>query len=307
LQGICHDYLGQHAEAIACYRACIALRPTYFASYYNRGLAYLKLGSFHNAIADFDQTLSIKDDFTEAYIQRAIAYQGLGKNTDAIDDLTIALERGFAPTRAYFLRAKLRDKMRDWEGAKLDRAEGLRREPADDHSCIARGIAFLPENPKRALADFDDALKFNPRSLAGLQNKAHVLGKYLKRTEEAITVLDKAIELYPDDVRPLAGRGVYLARLGKRDAAIKDAEAALALDYSASNLYQVAGIYALTSREVPDDQKEALRLLALTLKKGFGFDYLEIDRDLDPIRQAPTFRRVIEASRAMQSAAPAKR
>jgi len=88
---------------------------------------------------------------------------------------------------------------------------------------------------------------------------------------------------------------------------LKDAEAALLLDTSPSNLYQVAGIYALTSRKEPEDEKEALRLLASALKKGFGFDYLEIDRDLDPIRQAPTFRRVIEASRAIQSVGPAKR
>lgn len=307
LQGICHDYLGQHADAIACYRACIALRPSFFGAYYNRGLSYLRLNAYKSAIADFDQVLKLKDDYTEAYVQRALAHQGMSKDAEAIRDLTTALERGFAQTRVYFLRAKLLEKTRDHEAAKADLAEGLRREPTDEMSCIARGIAFLPGDPKRALADFDAALELNPRSLAGLQNKAHVLGKYLKLTQDAVQVLDKAIQHYPDDVRPLAGRGVYLARLGKREAALKDAEAALLLDNGPSNLYQVAGIYALTSRQEPEDQKEALRLLALALKKGFGFDYLEIDRDLDPIRQSPTFRRVIEASRAMQSAAPAKR
>ena len=105
-----------------------------------------------------------------------------------------------------------------------------------------------------------------------------MLGKYFKRLDEAVAVLDKAVELYPDDVRPRAGRGVYLARLGKRTPALKDAEEALLIDTSPPNLYQVAGIYALTSRQEPDDQKEALRLLASALKKGFGFEYLEIDR-----------------------------
>jgi hypothetical protein len=47
-----------------------------------------------------------------------------------------------------------------------------------------------------------------------------------------------------------------------------------------------------------------MRLLTTALKKGAGFDYLEIDRDLDPLRELPAFRQVIEAARAMRSATP---
>jgi len=306
LKGICLDYLGQYARSITCYQACIALRPGFFGAYYNRGLAHQRLNEFKSAVADFDQVIRLNGDFTEAYVQRALAYQGMGKNAEAIADLTTALDRGFAETRVYFLRSTLREKTKDFDGAKLDFAEGLKREPTDEKSWIARGIAFLPKEPKRALSDMNKALELNPRSFAALQNKAHVLGKYFKQTEEAIKILDQTIELYPDDVRPLAGRGVYLARLGKRDAALKDAEKALLIDNNPSNLYQVAGIYALTSRQEADDQREALRLLSTALKKGFGFDYLEIDRDLDPLRECPTFRRVIEASRAIRAAAPGK-
>ena len=307
LQGICHDYLGQNKEAVACYRTCIALKPGFFGAYYNRGLSYLRQSDHKAAVNDFDHAARLKADFPEIYLQRALAYQGLKKYREAIADLTTALDQGYAQTRVYFLRAKLREKTRDIEGAKEDFDEGLRREPTDELSWISRGIAYLPEEPKRALADFDKALTINPRSFAGLTNKAHVLGKYFKRTEEAVRILDKAIELYPDDVRPLAGRGICLARLGKREAALKDAEQALLLDTNPPNLYQVAGIYALTSRQTPDDQQEALRLLASALKKGFGHEYLDIDRDLDPIRESPTFRRVIEASRILRSAVPGKR
>lgn len=306
LQGICHDYLGQNADATACYRACIALRPKFHGAYYNRGLAYLRQNDHRSARADFDQVIRLRPEFDEAYVHRALASQGLAKHRDAIADLTEALDRGFAQTRVYFLRSKVRQQARDWEGAKKDLDEGMRQEPTDELSWIARGLAHLPREPKKALHDFDQALKLEPRSLAGLQNKAHVLAKYFKHTEEAIQTLDKAIECYPDDARPRAGRGVYLARLGKRSAALKDAEQALLLDTSPDNLYQVAGIYALTSKTEPDDRQEALRLLTLALKKGFGFEYLEIDRDLDPIRDLPAFRRVIEASRALRAAAPEK-
>ena len=35
-----------------------------------------------------------------------------------------------------------------------DRAEGLRRQPADELSWVSRGLARLPGDPKGALADF---------------------------------------------------------------------------------------------------------------------------------------------------------
>jgi len=302
LKGICHDYLSQHTDAIASYGVCIALRPRFYGAYYNRGLSHMRHNDAKSAIADFTDAVALKPDFHEVYVQRALAYQSMKKNAEAIGDFTAALDRGIKQTRVYFLRGKLREKAGDRDGAKVDFAEGMRHEPTDEASWITRGIAFLPGEPKKALSDFNQALKLNPQSLSALTNKAHVLGKYFKRTEEAVGVLDTAVALYPDDVRPLAGRGVYLARLGKRDLALKDAEKALLTDTNPSNLYQVAGIYALTSQQEPDDRREAMRLLASALKKGFGFEYLEIDRDLDPIRELPTFRRVIEASRALQSA-----
>ncbi len=303
LQGVCHDYLAQHADATACYRTCIAIRPTVFAAHYNRGLSYLRQKKWHDAKADFDRAIELKDDFTDAYVHRALAQQSLGNLKQAAEDLTESLARGHAETRVYFMRAKLREQMKDADGARNDMAEGMRQEPGDELSYVSRGLAHLPADPKRALSDFDRALELNPRSLAALQNKAHVLGKYLRMTDDAIKALDRAIDLYPDSPQPRAGRGVYLARLGKRDLALNDAQQALLLDTEPSNLYQVAGIYALTSKQQVDDQREAMRLLSAALKSGFGFDYLEIDRDLDPIREVPLFRQVIDGARAIRKSA----
>ena len=99
-------------------------------------------------------------------------------------------------------------------------------------------------------------------------------------------------------------RGVYHARLGRRDAALADARSALALGSQALatqdqafTIYQVAGIYALTSRQQPEDRREALRLLALALRKdGSWLRAIPADHDLDAIRDRPEF---IELIRAM--------
>jgi tetratricopeptide (TPR) repeat protein len=135
-----------------------------------------------------------------------------------------------------------------------------------------------------------------------MQNQAHALGK-LGRNQEAVAVLDREIEMYPDYVPARAGRGVMLARLHKREAAHEDALESLRRDFGPATQYQVAGIFALTSREEPDDRAHALHHLAAALRKGFGFEMLEQDEDLDPIRDRPEFRQLVLATKTLQSAA----
>ena len=88
--------------------------------------------------------------------------------------------------------------------------------------------------------------------------------------------------------------------MGKRDAALADARACLARDTRPGTLYQLAGVYALTSRAEPADKREALRLLAQALRGGFGLDLLDRDSDLDPVRDDPEFGRLVAAARALR-------
>jgi serine/threonine protein kinase/tetratricopeptide (TPR) repeat protein len=302
LRGVCHDHLSQPTDAIACYSTCIALGPDSPWAYLNRGLTHLRQQSFKRAAADFDHVIALRPNHAEAFQNRAAARQGMKLNAEAVADLTRALELGASPTHVYFLRAAARERAGDQEGARQDRAEGLRRPPTDEMDWLTRGYARINADPQAALTDFDAALKLNARSLAALQNKAHILSK-LGRNDEAARALDLAVEAHPDFVPARAGRGVILARLGKREAAHKDAVDCLARDNKPITLYQLAGIYALTSQKNPDDRAQAFRLLSVALQKGVGFDLLETDRDLDPIRPSPEFQRLVDAARAIRAPA----
>jgi eukaryotic-like serine/threonine-protein kinase len=300
--GLCYDGLTRNAEARASYTTAIALWPEFPWAYYNRGLVALRQGDHRHAAADFDQVLRLRPDLVEAYLNRALARQGLGEYTRGIDDLDRAQELGAPFTRIYFMRARLRELAGDAAGAQRDREEGLRRQPGDEKSWVARGLARLATDLPAALTDFEQALNLNPRSLAALQNKAHVLGR-LGRDEEGIRVLNRVVALYPDYVPGRAGRGVLHGRREHWEAAREDAAESLARDTGPATLYQVAGIYALTSRQNPDDRLQAFRLLASALRSGYGFEHLESDKDLEPIRKLPEFARLVEASRALQGKA----
>jgi eukaryotic-like serine/threonine-protein kinase len=304
VRGNAHDSLNQNGDALACYNACVALRPSDPRAWHNRGLIYLKQRLFELAVADFDRAIQLRDDIPEPYIDRALAKEGLGNYAEAVEDLTAALNHRTAMTRVYFMRAIARDRAGDREGAKRDMAEGMRLEPADSDykSWIARGEARSQKDPQGALADFQRALDINPLGVEAMQNIGGILSERLGRPDEALRILDRAVSLYPDYVPARAGRGVLLARAGRREAADKDAKESLLRDTRAPNLYQVAGIYALNSRKRPGDCVQALHLLSEALRAGFGLDLVDNDTDLDPLRDNPEFHRVVDAARQFRAA-----
>jgi tetratricopeptide (TPR) repeat protein len=302
LKGICLDRLGRPAEAAAEYRVCIALKPEFAWPWFNRGLARMHVGLMEAATLDLSRFLELMPNQADALYQRAIAWNELGKSDLARNDLDALESAGRADAKVLFLRSRLHREAKRDDLADADFRRAMAIEPTRESDWVARGVAWLPAEPSKALADFDRALAVNPQSLGALQNRAHTLSKYLKRPDEAIAALSRAVELYPDDWRPIAGRGVLLARAGQRDKALRDAEAALRLDREPLNAYQVAGIYALTSKVVTGDRHEALRLLGDALRRGAGHDYLDIDHDLDPIRSLPEFQKLAAAVKAVREA-----
>jgi tetratricopeptide (TPR) repeat protein len=300
--GLCCDHLGRDPEAARHYTTAIALWPRrHWVPYCNRGLSHFKQREFALALDDFTTAAGLRPDAPEPLLNRALALQALGKPAEAVEDLTRALDNGAPAARVHFMRARAREQAGDAEGARLDREAGLRLEPADELGWVARAVARAGTDPDGALADFDRALRLNPASLQALLGKASVLARDRRRQEESLAVLDRAVELYPDFALARSGRGVLLARLGRRDDAHRDAEACLLRDGRPPALYQVAGIYALTSKEHPEDRAPALRLLASALRQGFGFELLAQDPELDPVRDLPEFHRVVEAARALQA------
>jgi tetratricopeptide (TPR) repeat protein len=251
-------------------------------------VCYLRQRAYSLACADFDRVIELRPDRVETYLNRALARQGLKDYAGAIADLTEALQRGAPYTRIYFMRARVRAEAGDPAGAKQDRAEGLRREPTDEDSWIARGVARLSDDLQGALADFEHALERNPRSRMALINKAHVLGEKQNRTEEALAVLDRVVAFYPEHVPARSSRGVLLARLGRRDAAHRDAVESLRRDSQPATLYQVACIYALTSKQHAADRQQALRLLkAAAPKETRWLQTVQTDPYFAPVRDLP--------------------
>ena len=71
-------------------------------------------------------------------------------------------------------------------------------------------------------------------------------------------------------------------------------------------VYQVAGVYARVSARKPEYADEALALLRIALRAGVGHDLLAADRELDPLRDTPAFRKIAEDARTARPVPPPK-
>lgn len=305
-QGLCHYELGEDAKALACYNACIALWPDSHDFHFYRGLVYHRQKRYPLAREEFDETVRLRPEWADAWLNRGVTQGQLGRHQDAIQDLNKAHALGSAPTRVYFLRALARERSGDIEGARHDRDVGLQEKPGDEVGWIARGLARLAKDPQGALSDFDEALKLNGRSFSALQNKAHVLADRLNKLNEALAILNRLVENYPDAVLARLGRGIVHARLGMHAEALDDAKESLACDVGASTLYHVANIYAITAGQRKENAPKALNLLAKALQSGYGSSMVAEDPDFAPLRDHAEFQRLVTAARTLGTAASQK-
>lgn len=184
--------------AVSAFSAALRIKPDSRDAYYYRALAWSN--SFHNkggkpgdrqkAIDDYTKSVEIDPGFTEGYFQRAGLLSDQGRVEQAMADYGKAIDGNHKASTAYYCRALL------WQStgaAGLGRAiadlDGAVR-TGDKHdqfmALIARGEALTASGQiELALADFDAAAAYYPKSPPGLYQKRAAIFLKLGRIREA--------------------------------------------------------------------------------------------------------------------------
>jgi serine/threonine protein kinase len=293
-------------SAETAFETCL-LRGKKLHAHYFRGIAHLRVDKPVAAVRDFTEALNHRPGMYQALVWRALAREEMGCSDkdpkqwrEALADLDQAEGIGCRSTRLYLIRARIKRRLDDPAGARRDLETGLTQVPQDEESWLARGMTLLPTDPKKALADFEQAGRLYPGSWLALYSQARVLADHLDRQEEALARVNQALLRHRDFAPARAIRAVVHARLKHRTEALSDIGAAMHLGRGNEEiLFRAAGVHALASTVPPEnannkqrqlaDRDEALRLLAIVLLRGYGEGLLEKNRDLDPIRADPRF------------------
>ena len=228
-RGACKDTLGDPIGAIEDLNAAIQLGLDNALTYRYRGLANMQLGQFEAALADLNQAVAKKPDHFEALLWRAEVNSRMGRIQDAVADMDLAhqikpLTHNDQQIRKHYLRL------------------------------LAENDAGMEHSPDAA-HDMDNA--------EGLYRQAHV-----KRGQDdlvgALSLLDQAIQLQPEDLRFSQERANVQMRLSKYAEALQDLQILSATD----STWDTTNVVSMSSvcKARLGNAKEALADLDIALR-----------------------------------------
>ena len=189
-----------------------------------------------------------------------------------------------------------------FDEAKLEFETALRLDPNnyEAHYLYARSL-FAQGELEKAAEEFERACEINPddynapillaATYFGLGRKGETEAAY----DKALLVIEKHLELNPDDARALYFGASALCHKGDNEKAIKWAEKATIIDPdNPSVLYNVACVYAQLG-----EIDRGIDCLEQSITTGMGQkEWIENDPDLDPLRESPRFAALLQSLHA---------
>ena len=262
--------------ALQMFQRAIEIDPGYARAYAGIADCHSQLYNFSGArdedlrLADEAShgALELDPDLAEAHAARGLALSQMGRFDESREAFNTAIHLAPQLVDAYLFYARA-----CFEAGKLEEAAGL----------LEQARRVRPEI-------------YQTMSLLGMVYAA--LGRTqesVATNREALEVIDRRLQLNPDDSRAVYQGAVALARLGELQAAREWAERALRMDpEEAPILYNVACAYA-----VLNETDKALDLLEQMGENLLGYrEWIEQDSDFDAMRSHPRFKALLETLRA---------
>ncbi len=287
---------------------------------YLRGQAHLRDGSdsaMGPAIEFFREAVRRDGRFAQAHagIANAQATRGLwriGMTQADFDEAFAASRRALEleprMPEAYIARAQILSLQGRTQESLQNFEEALRLNPAsfDAHYLYARHC-FQEGDFERAVTHYQAAIRLRPDDyqppsmLVGALIKLGRTEQYLDVAHRAMQVLERHLQIDPQDGRALQLGTVIAARLGQRDKARDFAARAIEIrPNSFATCYNVACAYSVLG-----DVDDALVMLDRAVQHGRGnLEWIGHDPDLNALRADPRFKALLE--RIQATPAPAE-
>jgi len=182
---------------------------------------------------------------------------------------------------------------KDYEEAAREFEAAIRLDPKlfEGYYFYARA-RFAQGKMEEAALLYEKACQVNPDDyqaptlLAGTYTSLGRTADSVAARHRSLKIIEKHLELHPDDARALYLGAAGLTNIGERQKALDWTRRALAIEPDDPGvLYNVSCNYSLLGRP-----EEAIECLEKAIENGFGFkQWIEHDSDLDPLRSHPRF------------------
>jgi tetratricopeptide (TPR) repeat protein len=290
LRGRCRFMLGRYAQALADYSLALQSLPEDRSLWDFRGETYGALGQWDKAVSDYTQAVRLVPTHAPYRRNRAGAYFAQGEYRRAVADLSVAIENDRKNALNWTYRATVYRYLGEWEYVRRDAAVAIAldgsqappwynrglayarlRHHQEAEADFGRAIALAPEQPnyrfERALMRLefhdlhgvlDDALEVTRREPVGAPawNLLGICQGKLKRWDQALEALEKAVRLEPKVAEYWYNRGSVHVERGEWQQAAEDFAACLKQEAATAEHFRGATVLALYRH----DQTEAAKI-----------------------------------------------
>jgi len=195
-RGAAFDHEGEHQLAVDDDSVVLRVSPNDQETLTNRGFAYLQMGDYPQALADLNKAIQLLPDNPIAINNRGRIYMEEGRYDLAIADFNQAIHFDQTMVNAFTNRCEARARQnQQLSQALADCNLALSHMPNDADGLDARGLTYLRLNqPDQAGADFEAALKLDPKRAFSLYGRAVAMKARTGQTDSADISAAQAID-----------------------------------------------------------------------------------------------------------------
>ena len=184
------------SKAIDLYYRVLALDSTVVTAYYERGVLEFKVDSVDRALADFDKALELNPDLQLLHVFKGFANRRKGDYESAIENFTTYIDNSELDTLAfeYMIRGKLKMDNGDMEGAFEDFSTAETMSPLEEHLHFYKfTMKYRTGMYKEAITELNKAIELNPEFYGYYYNRGNAyfnMGLFSKAFEDYETSLN---------------------------------------------------------------------------------------------------------------------